>query len=93
MKVVQIDSWLSTEFLSLSIDSVVQNTFYTAGTANICGNSNNDAVGLLTHNSTHTASTLSLSIYTNLASTNYIESFGIREFFVVVDFVITYLSP
>jgi len=60
MKVVKIDSWLSTELISLTIDSVVQNTFYSAGTANICGNSNNDAVGLLSHNSTHTASTLSL---------------------------------
>lgn len=53
----------------------------------LCGYYWADKILEVRMNSTHTSSTLSLTISTNIDSFAYDESFGIRELFVIADFV------
>ena len=83
-----LDSW-DTENLVVSVDSVKQQkTFYFGNSLpNFCGNSYQDTYTTMNVNMTHSASTMVVTISSTLDSNSYDESFGIKDIFILVDFV------
>jgi len=83
-----MDSWDS-ENLIVSVDSVkTQKNFnFNYFSPNFCGNTYLDTYTTINLNVTHSASSMVVVISTNLDSGPYDESFGIRDIFILVDFV------
>jgi len=88
---LRIDSWQANEYAIVKVDSTLKNVVPNAATANICGLSNiNDSQTSVSLNFTHTSTTsMTIVISTNLAKDNYVESFGIFNLMILVDYVTT----
>ncbi|KAL4495998.1 hypothetical protein ABPG72_015420 [Tetrahymena utriculariae] len=88
----KIDNW-NNESIQMIVDGQVKTTTtrtLTDGTSNICGRvSFKDQIIQVTQNFTHTATSLNLKISSTLASTPFVESYGIREMFILVDYCIS----
>jgi len=85
---VRIDNWSSSESLIVKVDSTSQIIAPAVASAEICGKNNYaDSTKAVSTNFTHSASTMKITITTNLAKGNYIESFGIYNLIVLVDYV------
>ncbi|EAR90494.3 zinc finger lsd1 subclass family protein (macronuclear) [Tetrahymena thermophila SB210] len=85
----KIDYW-NNESIQMIVDNNVKVTTTknaNDGTSNICGRvSFKDQIIYVTQNFTHTATSLNLKISSTLASTPFVESYGIREMFILVDY-------
>ncbi|KAL4462749.1 hypothetical protein ABPG72_019585 [Tetrahymena utriculariae] len=85
----KIDNW-NNESIQMIVDGNVKTTTTRTasdGTSNICGRvSFKDQIIQVTQNFTHTATSLNLKISSKLASSPFIESYGIREMFILVDY-------
>ncbi|KAL4462747.1 hypothetical protein ABPG72_019583, partial [Tetrahymena utriculariae] len=88
----KIDNW-NNESIQMIVDGNVKTTTTRTasdGTSNICGRvSFKDQIIQVTQNFTHTAASLNLKISSTLASTPFIESYGIRQMFILVDYCIS----
>ena len=87
---MKIDSWDS-EHAYLKVDSSVKSTYTftsSSGSENICGLSTyNDLAQVIDSNFTHSATTMTIEITTDLNELSYSESFGIKNLFILVDYV------
>jgi len=85
---MKIDTW-DAEHAYLKVDStIVSDTFYYYYEGvQTCGNSHPELPVSIDANFTHSASTMSIELSNNLDENNYNESFGIRELFILVDYV------
>ncbi|KAL4476414.1 hypothetical protein ABPG74_010147, partial [Tetrahymena malaccensis] len=85
----KIDQWNNENFY-LAIDSAVKQTFQfnsNSGSSNICGYGNyKDLNQPALVNFTHSSSQLNITFYSNLVSNVQIESFGISNLYVLIDF-------
>jgi len=83
-----IDSW-DNEYVVFSVDSVSQQKAFNFSNslANFCGNTYQDTYTTMNYNMTHSSSSMVVKISTTLDSAPYDESFGIRDIFILVDFV------
>ena len=83
-----LDSW-DTENVVVSVDSAQQQkTFlFNNFVQNICGSSFADSYTIMDFNTTHTASTMAVKISNTLDQAPDDESLGIRDIFILVDFV------
>jgi len=89
---LRIDNWSSSESVIVKVDSTAKSISPSAVSANICGlNSYSDSTTVVSTNFTHSANTMKITITTNLAKGNYIESFGIYNLVVLVDYVSNFL--
>ena len=87
-----IDDWDATKnYVSIKLDDVELDKIKVLNVArngNLCGKKkSNDGFGVYERNLTHIGSSLKISIEPILDKSPYDASFGIREFYVIVDYV------
>lgn len=88
---MKIDTW-DQEYATLTIDGTVYNVgqYGTAiETVDICGNACADYLYPIVKNVTHSSTSLTVIISSTLDQGNYDESWGIRELYILIDYVIT----